>query len=110
MARTLTWTTLRLLDPGRRRILFTFLQEFDLISIIDLSKADLSGTELRGANLRDANLSEAHVTFANLQGTKLVQANLAGLDLRAARVTMEQLESQAKSLKGTIMPDGSVHP
>lgn len=123
VARTRTWLVLRLLDPARRRILFTFLAESDLVNIIDLSKADLGGTNLRGvdlqgtnlseanlqnADLRGANLSGAHLNFANLQGTRLGEANLDGLDLLAAKVTTKQL-LEAKSLKDTTMPDGSVH-
>ena len=125
VARTRTWTTLRLLDPGRKKILLKFLEEADLIRIIDLSKADLSGTDLRGFDLRGANLSEANLyesnlheanlsgaalNYADLQGAKLDESNLDGLDLKEARgVTMEQLE-KAYSLKGTRLPDGSIHP
>jgi uncharacterized protein YjbI with pentapeptide repeats len=47
--------------------------------------ADLSGADLSGANLTEANLKGATGT------------------------TTEQLE-KAKSLKGTTMPDGSIHP
>jgi hypothetical protein len=123
VARTRTWTVLRLLDPGRRRILFTFLAESDLISIIDMSKADFSSTDLRGANLhginlneanlqnadlRGANLSGAILNLANMQGTNLGSANMDGLNLIATRVTMGQLRD-AQSLKGTTMPDGSIH-
>jgi len=93
VARTRTWTVLRLLDPAQREILFTFLAESELLSIIDLSNADFSGTDLRGADLRGANLSNA---------------NLAGLDLMGTNVTIEQL-LKAQSLKGTTMPDGSIH-
>ena len=98
VARTRTWTVLRLLDPARREILFTFLAESELLSIIDLSNADFSGTDLRGANLSNANL----------RNTDLRGANLAGLDLMGTNVTIEQL-LKAQSLKGTTMPDGSIH-
>jgi uncharacterized protein YjbI with pentapeptide repeats len=47
----------------------------------------LSGADLRGAILSDMDLSEA-----NLEG--------------ARGVTNEQLEQQAKLLKGATMPDG----
>jgi len=103
VARTRTWTVLRLLDPARRKILFTFLAESELLNIIDLSNADFSGTDLRGADLRGANLSTA-----NLRNTDLRGANLAGLDLMGTNVTIEQL-LKAQSLKGTTMPDGSIH-
>ncbi len=103
VARTRTWTVLRLLDPGRRKILFTFLAESELIGIIDLRNADFSGTNLRGADLRGADLSNANLRNADLQG-----ANLDGLNFMAAQVTLDQL-LEAKSLKGTTMPDGSTH-
>lgn len=98
VARTRTWTILRLLDPGRRSILFAFLAESDLINIIDLSKANFSGADLSGADLRSADLRTANLSNANLRG-----ANLDGLNLLAANVTMAQL-LQAKSREGTIMP------
>lgn len=99
----------------------------------NLTSAKLSEANLRGANLREADLQEADLTSAklfgaklfgarligaNLHGTDLREANLHGADLRGADlheanlsraiVTTEQLE-KAKSLKNTIMPDGSIH-
>ncbi len=41
---------------------------------------------------------------ANLEDANLVRADLTG-----ANVTPEQL-NRAKSLKGAIMPDGTIHP
>jgi Pentapeptide repeats (8 copies) len=123
VARTRTWTVLRSLDPGRRKIVFTFLVDSDLLSIIDLSRADFSGMNLRGVDLRGVNLSEANLqdidlrgadlsgaalNFANMQGARLGGANLNGLDFIATRVTKDQL-LEARSLKGTTMPDGSIH-
>jgi uncharacterized protein YjbI with pentapeptide repeats len=52
-----------------------------------LLKTDLSGADLSGANLREAELSGAHLSGAR-------------------GITNEQLEQQAKSLEGAIMPDG----
>jgi Pentapeptide repeats (8 copies)/Transposase domain (DUF772) len=79
------------------------LAESELIGIIDLRNADFSGTNLRGADLRGADLSNANLRNADLQG-----ANLDGLNFMAAQVTLDQL-LEAKSLKGTTMPDGSTH-
>jgi uncharacterized protein YjbI with pentapeptide repeats len=95
----------------------------------DLSFADLRGAGLEGANLRGANLSEADLgrtvliatlrgaglEGANLSDANLSKANLSFADLREANLrgargtTPEQLDT-ARSLKDTIMPDGSKHP
>src|SRR5713101_105193 len=123
IARVRTLTVLRRLDAARKASLLQFLHEAGLIDknnrIIDLSEADLSeaklfGANLRGANLREANFRGADLTCAKLFGAKLFganlhEANLREADLRGATVTKEQLE-KAKSLKGTTMPDGSIHP
>ena len=97
--------------------------------IVDLSGADLHGATLSEANLIGATLSEANLSGSNLSGSTLIgasldgaslsEANLIGADLtgtdltgatlRDAIVTSEQL-AKAKSLKGVIMPDGSIHP
>src|SRR5713101_4972460 len=133
IARVRTLTVLRGLDAARKASLLKFLHDADLIDknnrIIDLSEADLFeaklfGANLRGADLREvtlrgADLSHANLLYTNLRGVdlsyaKLFGANLRGAnlreaDLRGATVTKEQLE-KAKSLKGTTMPDGSIHP
>src|SRR6266487_1223426 len=82
-----------------------------------LSGADLSGADLSEANLWRANLSEANLSEANLNEVNLAGTNLNGADLRYADLSetnskddIEQLEKQAKSLKGATMPDGSIHP
>jgi uncharacterized protein YjbI with pentapeptide repeats len=72
----------------------------------DLRGADLRGANMRGAILRNTNLSEAYLS----DSTDLRGAELMGSDLRDARgVTEEELEEQAKTLEGAIMPDGSIH-
>ncbi|HEX9133974.1 MAG TPA: pentapeptide repeat-containing protein [Ktedonobacteraceae bacterium] len=45
----------------------------------------------------------------DLSGAKLSNAHLSGAYLSGASVTPEQL-GEARSLKDTIMPDGSKHP
>jgi uncharacterized protein YjbI with pentapeptide repeats len=80
--------------------------------------AFLSGTHLDNANLRRTILYGANLTNALLVATDLEEASLknAVLDnaliehcnLKGAKVTEEQLE-KARSLEGTIMPDGTVH-
>jgi uncharacterized protein YjbI with pentapeptide repeats len=60
---------------------------------IDLDAANLMDTELRRVDLLGADLRKANTHFTYLTGTK---------------VTNEQL-AQAASLKGAILPDGTVH-
>lgn len=74
----------------------------------NLQQAYLEGANLREAYLRGANLQNANLEHVNLKGATLADTNLAGANLKDATVTLEQL-AQAKSLKGTIMPDGTVH-
>lgn len=75
----------------------------------DLSSTKLFEANFRGANLREANLCGSDLSYAKLPGAKLFGANLHEAILRGATVTPNQL-AQAKSLKGAIMPDGSIHP
>ena len=129
VARAEVLSALRQLDGKRKGILIQFLYEAMLISvpnnhivissgndvIIDLSGANLSGANLGAAHLRGVNLFYAHLRGADLSGADLSGANLSGADLSGANLngatgtTTEQLE-KAKSLHGTIMPDGSKHP
>jgi uncharacterized protein YjbI with pentapeptide repeats len=92
----------------------------DLIGA-DLIEVNLSKSELRNANLASANLlaailKEADFDGADLSKTDLSHAQLEGVNFSDANLksakgfTNEELEKQAKSLKGAIMPDGSKHP
>src|SRR5215213_3534371 len=77
---------------------------------INLSKTILGGADLREADLRGANLAGADLSGAYLGGADLRRTDLTGADLRGAQgITNEVLESQARSLKEAIMPDGSKH-
>jgi uncharacterized protein YjbI with pentapeptide repeats len=69
----------------------------------DLSYLVLSGTNLRGANLRSTNFRRADLRDVNLAGADLSEADLTG-----AIVSEAQL-AQAASLRGTILPDGTIH-
>src|SRR5215218_8372653 len=61
--------------------------------------------DFRGINLSKTILGGADLREADLRG-----ADLSGADLRGAQeITNEVLESQARSLKEAIMPDGSKH-
>jgi uncharacterized protein YjbI with pentapeptide repeats len=85
------------------------------LSDADLSGAYLSQADLSGAYLIDANLRVANVSEADLSGAYLSRADLSGANLSSANlssvngVTDEQLEKQAKTLEGAVMPDGSIH-
>jgi hypothetical protein len=70
-----------------------------------LKGADLYRAILHGADLRGASLEGAYLREADLRG-----ADLRGADLRGAEGVSEgQLEVQAKTLEGTIMPNGLKH-
>ncbi len=83
-----------------------------------LIKADLRGDDLSSANLTNANLTGAQLNCNVLQGTSycvklrgatLDGADLSGANLKGTDVDPTYLEKVAKSLHGTIMPDGTVH-
>jgi uncharacterized protein YjbI with pentapeptide repeats len=90
IARTVTLTSLRLLDGERRGKVVLFLREASLIINQDsgprvwLKDADLSGADLTFADLRGADLSGADLTFADLRGADLSGAALRGADLTDA--------------------------
>jgi uncharacterized protein YjbI with pentapeptide repeats len=64
---------------------------------------------LRYADFNGANLNGIYVVGEDLRFADFIKANLSGADLSGAKVTSEQLK-EAKSLQGTIMPDGQIHP
>jgi uncharacterized protein YjbI with pentapeptide repeats len=72
----------------------------------NLSDTDLRHTDLTGAYLTGANLSQADLDKADLHGADLGKADLT----HAKGVNVHELEQQAASLEGAIMPDGSKHP
>jgi uncharacterized protein YjbI with pentapeptide repeats len=105
------------------------LREADLRHVvlrgINLNEIYLYGADLRGADFRGSNISNAILSFANLSGANLEGANIHASDLRATVLTGANLKganlrgaqnmrddqfASAKSLSGTIMPDGSIHP
>ena len=125
VARVRTLRVLPGLDNERKRNVIQFLHESGLINkddpIIDLHEADLRKASLDDAELEGADLSGAKLMKANLKGAKLMKANLEGARLEGVileeailkdvtDIAIEELEQQAKSLKGTTMPDGSKHP
>jgi hypothetical protein len=105
VARARTLTVLGRLDGRRKRSVLQFLYESGLIytertlldksdlierrhNIVSLEQAELSGADLIGANLGEAELSGADMNRASLT------------------ITFEELEQEAKSLKGATIPDG----
>ncbi len=80
-----------------------------ILSHITISNSDFSNSRFVGADLSNANLSNVILRNTNLSNANLSGAVLNKVDLRGAEVTPGQL-ALAKSLKGTIMPDGSIHP
>src|SRR6266487_5612330 len=120
IARVRTITIIFHLDARRIGYVFAFLRETRLMSnkpnesIVILKDADLKQINLCQANLTEANLSGANLAGANLTEADLSGANLSGADLLKADLSGANLSqtnlSEAKSLKGAIMPDGSIHP
>jgi uncharacterized protein YjbI with pentapeptide repeats len=85
------------------------LQDANLVGV-DLIGANLQRTSLSSAQLERANLNEAVLIEADMFNTDLTGADLTGANLKGAKyITVEELEKQAKSLKGATMPDGSIH-
>ena len=130
IARVRTLTILPRLDASRKGSVLQFLYESGLIDkdkrIIDISGADLDGAKLRGAKLRGASLrqvtlqkadlifadlSEADLMFSDLSEADLLCAHLKDVELSYARLLDAKVSSlelaKAKSLKETIMPDGT---
>ena len=80
------------------------------LNYADLSDAKLWGADMSGALLRYADLREAQLIETDLSGADLLRVNLRDARLNGAKgVTGEQLEEQAKTLKGATMPSGSIH-
>jgi hypothetical protein len=133
IARASTLTVLRQLDGERKGLLLPFLYESELVgkttedgterkaplfdlSFADLHGADLCGAKLLGIQLLYADLSGADLYMADFRWAMLYGAILEGADLTAANlrdatmgsVTKDQF-SRSKSLRGAVMPDGTVH-
>jgi uncharacterized protein YjbI with pentapeptide repeats len=64
--------------------------------------ADLSGADLSGSDLHNAYLGNADLSDTDLRDADLSDVYLAG----ASGITPEQLDQQAKSLQGAILPAG----
>jgi uncharacterized protein YjbI with pentapeptide repeats len=132
VGRSRTLTALRQLDGDRKRDVIQFLDEAELIQTdqpvislrladlrgsnlsgaglkwVNFRKVDLSGADLREANLKAAMLSDSKLVDADLRGADLMGVDLGGADLTGAKVSDKQLR-YSRSLKGAIMPDGTIH-
>ncbi len=79
--------------------------------VIGPTGANLKRAVLREADLSSAIMNDVILIEADLSGAKLSDADLSGANLKdATGITIEELEKQAKSLKGATMPDGSIRP
>ena len=91
---------------------------------VNLSSAKLVYARLSGASLLHANLSNTNLSYAYLGDTQgfvpgfekgtnieLPHANLQHANLRGAEgITVEELEQQAESLEGAVMPNNGNKP
>ena len=91
VARIITLTILRRLrdDKELKTSALRFLDDAELLKILDLSNADLSGADLSSTNLSkaklsNADLSNANLRMANFNGADLNTANLSSTDLSLA--------------------------
>ena len=98
---------LRGADLSRARLKGAILKAADLQQA-NLTGADLSEADMRWVKLAGANLTGASLVWATLEAADLTGADLSGADLTHTIVTAEQLAA-AKSLKGTTLPDGTLH-
>ena len=86
-------------------------QPYAGVPVADLSSADLTYADLSGAALgvvmHGTRLVGADLRGADLDGAIIHDANLSGANLEhATGKTADQLDGQAGSLEGAIMPDG----
>ena len=86
-------------------------QTYASVPVADLSSADLTYADLSGADLgivmHGARLVGADLGGADLNGAIIHDANFSGANLsNVTGKTAEQLDGQAGSLEGSIMPDG----
>jgi uncharacterized protein YjbI with pentapeptide repeats len=77
-------------------------QPYAAVPVLDLSRADLTYADLSGANLNGITMHGTRLVGADLRGAHLNGANLR----HATGKTAEQLDGQAGSLEGAIMPNG----
>lgn len=126
IARAQTLVLLPHLDETRKRSVLLFLQESQLTTIVDLSRAqlhraalhdlDLHGAKLSRANLSEADLSRANLSGADLHSSNLSRANLNGADLRGSNLSGASL--QGTNLQGvkyntieiTMKEQGTIKP
>jgi hypothetical protein len=102
----LSWSDLSGSNLSRANLRKADLRETDL-SRADLRKANLCGVLFRKADLSGADLSGANLELADLRGASLAGSDLSGANLQGAQVTDKKL-TEAKSLSGTIMPEGLI--
>jgi uncharacterized protein YjbI with pentapeptide repeats len=77
-------------------------QPYAAVPVLDLSRTGLTYADLSGANLNGITMHGTRLVGADLRGAHLNGANLR----HATGKTAEQLDGQAGSLEGAIMPNG----
>ncbi len=115
VARVLTLTILRRLNPERKGTVLKFLYEAGLITkdpdsgndfcIVHLRSADLVDANLHHANLHHAILDGANLRFASLRFASLRFAHLSNADLSNADL-VDALVRGARYNDKTTWPDG----
>lgn len=107
VARTLTLTTVRRLNPERKGVVVRFLDEARLLEVPD-PKVELDGANLRSVELVSADLAGADLRGADLRRARLVAADLRRADLRGADLALARLT--AAILRGADLRRASLDP
>jgi uncharacterized protein YjbI with pentapeptide repeats len=98
-------------DLSEAKLIDADLSKSNLLSA-NLSKALFIRGNLTGANLTKANLTEANLTAVCWDGANLEGADLTGayiLDESGTKISVSEEQLQGvRSLRGAIMPDGTV--
>ncbi|NMB86861.1 MAG: pentapeptide repeat-containing protein [Chloroflexi bacterium] len=95
IARTLSLTTLKKLNPERKQSLLLFLYEAKLISgndpTIDLTGANLSEVNLSGKVLKEINLTGVCLNGTNFESANLTKGSFTGAEMFGAKLNYATL-------------------
>jgi len=106
LARAHTLAALEEADLPHKKRIMQFLYDARLIQG-NTPPVSLSGADLTGINFSDVDLSKANLSGADMHNSALDATNLSGAYLRGAKgISNKELEHQAYSLEGAIMPNG----
>lgn len=83
---------------------------FDGANLVDVYAYNLkaSGSSFKNANLEGSDFSHANLSSCDFTGANITNVDFSYTDLARAKLTDMQLK-QVKSLKGAIMPDGTIY-